>query len=360
MSKYTRLLGDSLLLVFFFLLPPVPAAETNAYQAGRDSIVAQEMFQTVNDLASPKFEGREAGTTGGRAAGDYLVEQFRKLPLMPAGERQGYFQPFGYNYRNILALLPGSDPALKDQTIVVGAHYDHLGHGRPRDNNPPGTIYPGADDNASGTAGVLALARTFSSMPIAPRRSILFLCFDGEEKGLLGSKHWTAEPTLPLARVKFMLNLDMIGALRADRVLVFGTRTATGLRRMASMSNQDGGMTLDFSWLMQANADHYSFYERGIPTLFLHTDLHQRYHKPTDVAAKINREGMERVGRLAFAILYAMADDPASPRFRAAARAENEEGAAAWKPPSRLCSGPVTRRCGWAFPGGPTTPSLTP
>ena len=174
------------------------------------------MFQTVDVLASPKFEGREAGSTGGHAAGDYLVEQFHKLPLKPAGEKQGYFQPFGYGYRNILAILPGSDPLLKDQTIVVGAHYDHLGHGRPRDNNPPGTIYPGADDNASGTSGVLELARAFSSMPIAPRRSILFVCFDGEEKGLLGSKHWTANPTLPLSSVNFMLNLDMIGTLRAD------------------------------------------------------------------------------------------------------------------------------------------------
>ena len=173
MSKYTRLLAGSLLFAFFFLPQPVPAAEIRTpYQAAHDSIAAQEMFQTVDDLASPKFEGREAGSTGGRAAGDYLVEQFRKLPLTPAGERQGYFQPFGYNYRNILALLPGSDPALKDQTVIIGAHYDHLGHGRSRDN-PPGTIYPGADDNASGTAGVLALAPPFPAcrLPLGDRSS---------------------------------------------------------------------------------------------------------------------------------------------------------------------------------------------
>ena len=218
MPRYTRPPCRSLLFVAFLSLAPSGlAAEKNAaYQAALDSIVAREMFQTVDDLASPKFEGREAGSRGGRAAGDYLVEQFRKLRLQPAGKQQGYFQPFGYNYRNILVLLPGSDPLLKDQTIVVGAHYDHLGHGRPRDNNPPGTIYPGADDNASGTSGVLELARAFSHMPHAPKRSILFICFDGEEKGLLGSKHWTAEPTVPLDRVEFMLNLDMIGALRPN------------------------------------------------------------------------------------------------------------------------------------------------
>ena len=141
----------------------------------------------------------------------------------------------------------------------------------------------------------------------------------------MGSKHWTANPTLPLSRVKFMLNLDMIGALRAERVLVFGSRTASGLRRMASMSNQGGGLTLDFSWLMMANADHYSFYDRGIPTLFLHTDLHERYHRPTDVAAKINRDGMMRVARLAFAIALRDGRSPLQPRFRAAAKAENED-----------------------------------
>jgi hypothetical protein len=314
------------LLLLFSISQSLPAAEkTAAYQAALDSIVAQEMFQTVDDLASPKFEGREAGSTGGHAAGDYLVEQFRKLPLKPAGLQQGYFQPFGHNYRNILALLPGSNPTLKDQVVVVGAHYDHLGHGNPRRNNPPGTIYPGADDNASGTSGVLELARAFSRLPTAPKRSILFVCFDGEEKGLLGSKHWTGEPTLPLARVKFMLNLDMIGALRADRLLVFGTRTAPGLRRMASMCNASGGLTLDFSWLMHGNADHYSFYDRGIPAVFLHTDLHERYHRPTDVAAKINRDGMMRVARLAFAMVYEMAETPQPPRFRAAAKAENEQ-----------------------------------
>ncbi len=323
MTTSTRSFRCFLVLLVLSVSWPALAIEKNtAYQAALDTISAEEMFQTVDILASPKFEGREAGTAAGHASGDYLVQQFRKLPLKPAGEKQGYFQPFGNNFRNILVLLPGSDASLKDQVIIVGAHYDHLGHGR---NNPPGTIFPGADDNASGTSGVVELARAFSSLPAAPKRSILFICFDGEEKGLLGSKHWTANPTLPLPRVKFMLNLDMIGALRADRVMVFGTRTAPGLRRMASMSNQEGNLTLDFTWLLQANADHYSFIDRGIPAIFLHTDLHERYHRPTDVAAKINREGMMRVAKLAFAMLYTEADAPLLPRFRAASKAEKED-----------------------------------
>ena len=316
-------------LAFLLLLAAatnLPAAEKSAaYQTAIDSIVAAEMFQTVDDLASPKFEGREAGSTGGRAAGDYLVQQLRKLPLQPAGKKQGYFQPFGNGYRNILALLPGSDPNSRSDDC----RRRPLRSSWPRPTSrqqPAGNDLSGADDNASGTSGILELARAFSAMPIAPRRSILFVCFDGEEKGLLGSKHWTANPTLPLSHVKFMLNLDMIGSLRAERVLVFGSRTACGLRRMASLSNQlDAGLTLDFSWLMTGNADHYAFYDHGIPTLFLHTDLHERYHRPTDVAAKINREGMMQVARLAFAILYEMAEGPLPPHFRPLAKAEKED-----------------------------------
>ena len=110
MPKHARLYFGSLFLLLFSIAQPVLAAEASAaYHAALDSIVAQEMFQTVDDLASPKFEGREAGSTGGHAAGDYLVQQFRKLPLKPAGGKQGYFQPFGHNYRSILVLLPGSD-----------------------------------------------------------------------------------------------------------------------------------------------------------------------------------------------------------------------------------------------------------
>ena len=340
MPYHTRPLCRSLALLLALASSVLAAEKNTAYQAALHSIVAEEMGRTVDELASPKFEGREAGTPAGHAAGDYLVEQFRKLPLRPAGAGQGYFQPFGNNYRNILALLPGSDPVLKEQVIVVGAHYDHLGRVRQRENSTLGTYYPGADDNASGTSGVVELARAFAAMPVAPRRSILFMCFDGEEKGLLGSKHWTADPTIPLARVKFMLNFDMIGALRAQRVLVFGSRTAAGLRRMASLSNQDGGLTLDFSWVLKGNADHYSFCERGIPVLFLHTDLHDRYHRPTDVAEKINRDGMAQVGRLALAIVYEMAESPAFPAWRAAARAENDDARRRLEAPEPVALGP--------------------
>jgi hypothetical protein len=345
MSRITRANWIAAVLLLLISVRLQAAGKNTAYRAALESITAQDMGQTVDDLASQKFEGREAGSPGGRAAGDYLVEQFRKLPLKPAGDKQLYFQPFGNNYRNILTLLPGSDALLKDQVIVVGAHYDHLGRSR-ASGKSAGTYYPGADDNASGTSGVLELARAFSSMPVAPKRSVLFVCFDGEEKGLLGSRHWTTSPTLLIDRVKFMLNLDMIGALRADRVIVFGSRTAPGLRRLASTNNQEGNLTLDFSWIMTGNADHFSFCYHGIPNLFLHTDVHERYHRATDVAAKINCEGLMRVSRLAFAIVYEIAEAPQTPRFRATARAENETARRrleAAEPIARQADGPPMR-----------------
>ena len=126
-----------------------------------------------------------------------------------------------------------------------GRHYDHLGHGVPGSRmSPPGAVYPGADDNASGSAGVLQLARTLGRLPQPPKHSVLVAFWDGEEKGLIGSKYWTAHPTVPLDHVVAMLNLDMIGTLRDNRLTVFGSRTAYGLRRLLAEENQPTGLLL--------------------------------------------------------------------------------------------------------------------
>jgi hypothetical protein len=150
--------------------------------------------------------------------------------------------------------------------------------------------------------------------------------WDGEEKGLLGSKYWTAHPTFPLDHVSTALNVDMIGALRDHRVTVFGSRTGYGLRRAVSQQNQDDGLLIDFAWPMIANADHYSFFLKGIPVLFFHTGLHERYHQPTDDAAHIDREGMKVVTRLVFSVAYELASRPEAARFRVSAGQENEQG----------------------------------
>ena len=184
-----------------------------------------------------------------------------------------------------------------------------------------GMIHHGADDNASGTAGVLELAGALARLPQPPRRSILFAFFDAEEKGMLGSQHWVAHPTLPLERVVMMINLDMIGRLRGDRLMLFGANSGYGLRRLVSSHNEPP-LWIDFRRTVVPEADHTAFFARNVPVLVLHTDLHPQYHRPSDTATLINAAGMRQVVRLLFGVVYDMANRDAPPRFREASRGE--------------------------------------
>jgi C-terminal processing protease CtpA/Prc len=299
-------------------------ADHAAMEAARASILAADLTKHVNVLADDSFEGREAGSRGGRAAGGYIVTQLQRHGLKPAGDGGSYYQSFGAGYRNILALLPGSDEAVRNQYILIGAHYDHVGYGTPTNSyGPLGYIHNGADDNASGVAGLLEVIEAFGQLPSAPRRSVLFAFWDGEEKGLLGSKHWAAQPTVPLSQVQTTINLDMIGRLRKGRLLVYGTRTSYGLRRLVSEQNTSPDLWLDINWEMKADSDHHTFYERNIPTLMLHTDLHDDYHRPHDDAHKVNAAGMEQLNRLLFNVAAELADGSRQFPFRAAVRRES-------------------------------------
>jgi Zn-dependent M28 family amino/carboxypeptidase len=299
------------------------AEKSSAYAAALESIHAEALAAHVNYLASEALEGRGAGTRGGHAAGDYLARQYAKFGLRGAAADGGYFQPFAA-CRNVLATLPGSDPELKKQYILVSAHYDHLGDGtHGRSLGTVGPIHPGADDNASGTAGVLELAHAMTvAGPI--KRSLLLASWDSEEEGMLGSKHWLAHPTVPLEDLVMVVNLDMIGRLRGEHLAVFGTRTAYGLRRLVCQENEGSRLLLEFDWTLVANSDHHPFFQQGIPVLMLHTGLHENYHRPSDTADKINSPGMQEVDRLLFALVYELANRAQRPRFRAAARGETE------------------------------------
>jgi len=295
------------------------------YAAALASITVGDLWQHAAYLADDAMEGREAGSRGGRAAGDYLAGQLQRLGLKPAGDGDTYFQPFAPNFRNVLGMLPGGDPTLKDQILVVGGHYDHVGYGNRRNSlGPVGFIHNGADDNASGTAGILELAEAFTLLPEHPKRSILFAFWDAEEKGLLGTQHWLAHPTVPLRQIVFSLDVDMIGRLRGDSLDVFGVRTGYGLRRLLCEQNGDG-LLLDFSWLMKPNGDHYTFFRYGIPVLLVSTGEHEQYHRPTDKANLLLTDGMRRISRMLFGLLYELADRPTLGGFREAARQESPE-----------------------------------
>jgi hypothetical protein len=320
---FYRWIAAAVLVVF--LSSSAAAVEKNsAYLSALESITTQTLKQHVDYLADDALEGREAGTRGGRTAGDYVRARFQQYQLSAAGADGDYFQPFAPNFRNVLGLLRGSDPKLQDQVIVVGAHYDHIGYGTRRNSRGPiGQIHNGADDNASGASGLLELAEAFSMLPEPPKRSILFAAWDAEEKGLLGTRHWLARPTVPREHVVFALNMDMIGRLRNDELTVFGSRTGYGLRRLICRHNPD--LKLSFSWSLRPNADHWSFFEQDIPVLMLHTGLHDQYHAPGDDAELINNAGIRRVARLAFETIHDLANRAEPPRFRPAGRYETPE-----------------------------------
>lgn len=253
---------------------------------------------------------------------------------------------------NVVGILPGSDPKLKDETIVIGAHYDHLGRGGEGSLAPrEGDIHHGADDNASGTAGLLELARMLSTQPSKPRRTIVFIAFSGEEEGLLGSDFYVNHPLLPLAGTVAMINMDMIGRLQESKLIIGGVGTASDWRSLIVSENGAEKMlksavatresdsttyhvnvkgeplpsgypivvgangepvvTADISKLPAARAvipftltlnedgfgpsDHSSFYSKQVPVLFFWTGTHDDYHKPSDTADKINYEGEARI-----------------------------------------------------------------
>jgi hypothetical protein len=264
---------------------------------------------------------------------------------------------------NVIGILDGSDPTLKNEIIIIGAHYDHLGHGGEGSLAPhEGEIHHGADDNASGTAGMLELARLFSSQKLRPRRTIVFMAFSGEEEGLLGSNYYVNHPIVPLANTVTMINMDMIGRMKDNKLIVGGVGTAPNWRqalaaanapermRVAVAPDSPGDMsrpiastvgrevpivtgsngspvvTLSFEKPFDLTlnedgfgpSDHSSFYAKQIPVLFFWTGSHEDYHKPSDTADKINYADEARILGLVRRIVYEIDTNDKRPGYAVA------------------------------------------
>ena len=217
---------------------------------------------------------------------------------------------------NIVGILPGSDPILKDENIVIGAHYDHVGFGHygTRDSSAEGQIHYGADDNASGTAVLLQLAERLSRSQSKPARTIVFAAFSGEELGLHGSRHYVNNPPLSLSSTTAMLNLDMVGRLRDNRLTVFGTRSAKELSAIVLEEANHLGLQVSESDSV-GRSDHMSFYNRKIPALHFFTGSHPDYHRPSDTWEKLNIEGMIKVAELVGGIVQRVANAKEPPNF---------------------------------------------
>ena len=293
-------------------------------------------------LASDALEGRGTGTPGNDSAAAYLAREYARLglkmiersascPEMRAGVREcvvgraSYLQAFTARSaaaahaglpselatQNIVALLPGTDDVLRSEYVVIGAHYDHLGRS-PLDAMDPeakDAIRHGADDNASGTAAVLELARRFRSRPA--RRPILFVNFSGEELGDLGSEYFVDHSPVPLDSIDAMLNFDMVGRLRNDKLIVYGVATATEMRGIVDSANTVQPLQIDPVGDGFGPSDHASFYGKKIPVLHFFTDMHEDYHRATDVSSKVNVPGEVRVIDYAERIARAIAARPA-------------------------------------------------
>jgi Peptidase family M28/PDZ domain len=306
---------------------PVATAANNAlYATAMESVTTDELYHYVEVLADDVYEGRAAGSRGAHAAAQWLIKQLQPFQLKPGGTNSDYVQKFDDDCRNILVMQPGDDSQIGDEVIVVGAHYDHVGYGNSSNSfGPFGKIHNGADDNASGTSVLLETIEAFARSGLKTRRTILFAFWDAEERGLVGSRYWLSHPTVPLENVKLDITMDMVGRLRDERLYLMGSRSGYGMRRLFS-DPVDDSLSLDFSWDIKANSDHWPFIERRIPIALLHTGLHSDYHRPTDDVEKINRQGLREVCRYLFATLVRVANEDELPKFREAVRYESESG----------------------------------
>ena len=282
----------------------------SVFSQNENIITAENIKKHVSFLASDKLEGRGTSTKGEQKAAKYIAKQFKKLGLKGAGTEGGYFHK--YEYAKVTNPHGNDNPTLPKQksqnvvgyldngaefTIVVGAHYDHLGRGLDKnslDPNPEGKIHNGADDNASGTAGVLELARFFTQNARKEPYNFLFMCFSGEELGLLGSKKFIENPSFDLLKVNYMLNMDMIGRFREDKgLMVQGVGTSSLWVKMLEVLKPDFKIIQDSSGI--GPSDYTSFYLKGIPVIGFFTGQHTDYHKPSDDIETLNYVGEKHV-----------------------------------------------------------------
>ncbi len=260
----------------------------------------------VTFLADDSLEGREVGTPGELKAANYIAERMKENGLAPKGDDNTYFQVFTRKMkahphdtlnigntiegRNVVGFIDNGS----EKTVVIGAHYDHLGYGEEHSlSDSAGQIHNGADDNASGVAAMLGLAKKFKGQKL--KTNVLFIAFTGEEKGLWGSNYFVKNSPIPASEMAYMVNMDMVGRLDSNRRLaIFGIGTSP-LFKPALDSCNIFGFQSKFDSSGMGPSDHTSFYLQDVPVLHFFTGQHKDYHKPTDDTEFINFEGIEMV-----------------------------------------------------------------
>lgn len=292
-------MAKNILIPFVFLVLLSCVADKKAPVS-----IERDIFFLANDA----LKGRETGTPEELEAAAYIERRFKDLDLSPKGMANTYFQTFTFKPKtdphsqlqfvdgdstitgtNVLGYLDNG----AEHTIIIGAHYDHLGMGGEGSLYAGEAIHNGADDNASGVAVLLQLATELKKEGFQGN-NYLFMAFSGEEMGLLGSNYFSKNPTVDLSKVNFMLNMDMVGRLREDKTLsISGTGTSPLWNQVLNAANTDFKLVLGESGV--GPSDHTSFYLQNIPVLHFFTGQHEDYHKPSDDAEKLNFEGMRQI-----------------------------------------------------------------
>lgn len=292
-------------------------------------IKKQELKDILYYLASEELEGRMSGKQGYAKSADKIEELCKKWGLKTERQRfsirqvnPGPKNETGNDWtENVFAYIEGTDPALKDEVVVVGAHLDHIGYGPSMARDRRIAVHPGADDNASGSVCLLGIAKAFSKLGPQPR-TIVFQWYSAEEMGLIGSRYYCNNPTFPKENPSIrkhiaMINMDMVGRLNSGVYSVgfWEGNSSIDLSRYIQELNNVYPFANKITSRGGGGSDHASFYNKRIPVAFLHTGLHDDYHRTTDTADKINYDGVERISKYAFELAYKVVHADTRPQF---------------------------------------------
>jgi aminopeptidase N len=306
-ERTNRKIMAMMILALYSALLPAAAQPASAFA---------EMIDTVKVLSAPELKGRAVGTPELDKAAAFIADRFAAVGLIPGGADGSWYQDWTdpdlkVRMRNVVGVLPGRNPLFAGQSVVIGAHYDHLGTGMPGASaEDRGKIHPGADDNASGVAVLLELA---SRLPLAAdmERSVVFVAFTGEELGRKGSQYYVRnERRYPAAKTVGMINLDTVGRLGKNKLIVIGGGSAMEWPELLREAGKAAGVEMTLSGQDLDASDQKSFHEAGVPAVQFFAGPHLDYHRPTDTADKVDPRGLDKVAGAARAAVLLLANLP--------------------------------------------------
>ena len=316
-----RTLHISFLSILFFSCSQNLAI--NSKSELKVEISDRDILEHIKYLSSDELEGRYPGSKGSDLAIDYIATDYKRSRLSPLGS-DDYLQFFDFTNQqgekikipNVVGMVPGT--TLKDEYIVIGAHFDHLGYGGAHSGSlemNSSAIHNGADDNASGIAGMLELASKLSSERKKIKRSLVFIAFNAEEQGIFGSKYFVKNSPVNTSNIITMINLDMIGRLNNLSLNISGTGTSPLFNNILDKISKKHYLNINKNPEGFGPSDHSSFYSNNIPVLFFFTGGHSDYHKPSDDWNKINSSGQKKIVDMIYDVVLEIDNNTKRPKF---------------------------------------------